>query len=481
MGNDIPIDEFLANIKKISFRDFSRIDPDIAKLVFRLPYIAFKVRPDFGKPYVSEINPGPVPPTYVHSWAVDISGFFKFRLAESQYGLELNWTSGDHFIIYVPETGQTIKISSLHEMKNTNIELDPLPSTFPVRIYIILRISKDRYASDNVRRHRRFNLKGVYPLDPSKDPSAVLIGDDLNYDTSKAPHQDPWFDDGTKEKPYHGWIQGNNTLAGAKVEEPKQEEGWYLLSRFTPSPGQAANLHVYALVFYNEQVSRLRIYLLPGNRLVAATGIEVRLRLLARAPGTKSDFVMLEGAFFDDDSRPHKWREALLIVPTLSLKKWTMVETNMLYPMAKDLPSGQDTSGPGIQTEDPRFPNQEDWFKPVYDSMPEGYESWMGNMRLQAEITPFQQATADLDFIGKGVGQAIQEFNSTGGSFFNSLKDTVSSAVTAGKGAYGAAKSIYDKVKENHSEKTTQMFLFQAYSHSESELSADLSRQWQLE
>lgn len=456
MSEDTPIKELLAAIESVRFRDFTRIDPTIAARIKKLRFIPFQVSPDFGREYVSAIDPGPVSPTYVHSWAIDVQGFKTFRFAVAKDALALNWNNGDEVLVYVPETGQTTKIASAHDLRTQPVELNPVPSTSPARIYVILRTSTARWSNGTERSYRRFRVEGVYPLDAFDDPRAVLVGDDLNYDTNNAPNQDPWLDDGTKSNPLHGWIQGENTLSGAEVEPPRPEEGWYLLGRFTPPPGHSADMDLYTLVYYNEQVSRLRLYVLPKPQ-VAATGLEARLRLLGRTPGSGANYDRLEGAFFDDDSRPHTWSEARLIVPTLTSNKWTMVETSFLYPMAKDLPCGKDTSGLGlitdegvITTEDPRFPSQQDWFKPIYDSTFEGFESWMGNIRLQVELTPFERGTANLDFIGEGVGQAIQAFNSQGDSFLKSLKDSVGSSIETGKEAYGAAKWVYDKTKESH-------------------------------
>ncbi|MDX1436261.1 MAG: hypothetical protein R3335_05595, partial [Anaerolineales bacterium] len=457
-GNDPSDWEELLADAKISFADFKRIDPDLAARVRKLKFLPFRVQPDFGRAYITRIDPGLVPPTYIHSWAIDIANFSEFRLAAAPDGLALNWGTGDEVILYVPETGQTTSITSAQDLRQKPLELNPLPGAFPVRIYIILRTSKERWASGTGKEHRRFIIEGLYPVNPAGDPKAFLVGDDLNYvthlDTKSAPQHEPWFDDGSKEKVWQGWVQGRNTQSGVEVEEPRPEEGYYLVARFTPPPGESSDMHVHALVYYNEQKSTVRVYLLPGQRVDPATGLEVRLRLLGRDPREKAGYARLEGAFFDDDMRPHEWSEALMIVPSIVADKWTMVETNMLFPMARALPSGKDASGPGfvtdegvVTTNDPRFPLQKDWLVPVYDST---FESEMENIRLQLEVTPFERGQAQLDFIGMGVGTAIKESTNSGDPFISLMKDSVSSAIDAGKSAYKVGDWIYGKVKESH-------------------------------
>lgn len=438
----------------VTFPDYGRIDPKIAADLMPVPLLPFEVHPDFGGPYASVIDPGPVPPTYVHSWAFAMSGFTTFKLSPARDGLELNWLSGDHVVFYVPETGQRKVFTSEVELRASVVELSPLPAAFPVRAYLILKASTERWADPSERRQRRFRIEGVRPLASADDPKVVLVGDDLNYDTRLAPNHDPWYSDGTPENVSQGWIQGQNTWAGVEVGEPREEDGWYLLARFTPPPQEAADMALNALVYYNEQTSHLRLYVLPGPRLDGATGLDVRLRLLGRDPGSKSGYVPLKGAFFDDDSSPHTWSEAHLPITRLATNRWTMAQTSVLFPMATDLPAGQDTSGPGlttdegrILTDDPRFPPRSEWLKPIYDSQ---FESQNGNIRLQVEITPFERGSADLDFIGEGVGAAIQDSTPSGDPFLKILKDSIGSAIETGKGANKAADWIYQKVKASY-------------------------------
>lgn len=437
----------------LTIPDHRQITSEMAAKLSQQRLRRFQVVPDFGEPCDSVIDPGPVPATFVHSWAIDIAGFTSFRVAPAQAGLDLNWTSDDHVVLYVPETGQRETFTTEQDLRTRIVKLNPLPSTAPVRVYLILKTSVERWADPSERRFRRFVIEGLRPLGSVGTPRAVLVGDDLNSDTSTKLNHEPWFDDGSTDKVWQGWRQGKNTWATVEVEEPIVEQGWRLMARFTPPPHTETDLKIYALVYYNEQYSQVRLYVLPGPD-VAATGLDIHLRLLGRSPTSSSDYVCIDGAFFDDNANPSTWSEAHLPITRLASNRWTMAQTSMLYPMARDLPCGEDTSGPGMTTDegriltnDPRLPAREDWLKPVYDSK---FEKQCGNIRLQVEITAFERGTADLDFIGTGVGTAIQQPTPSGDPFLTILKDSVASAISTGKDAHKAADWVFKKVKKSY-------------------------------
>lgn len=451
------------DLRSLRLRDYLRIHPDIiARLRFNR-FVPFQVQPDFGNPYFSPIDAGIIPPTYSHSWAVDLQDFTQFRLYPGKAQVNLNWVSGDNISVYVPETGQIVNFASETSLRNDLVQLQPLPNPaggavqYPRRIYIILLTSKERYVSAVSREFRRFGLEGMQTTDTCPNLRTLLVGDTLNYDVSNAPNQLPWFRDGDGNSIYHPWLQGPNTDPQRLCPEPKEEDGWYLVGRFTGRPIIKGEINtdleaLWLLVYYNEQLSRLRLYFLP--KMENVTGLEVRLRLLARDPNTEAGYIQLEGAFFDDDPRTQRWSEALLIIPgvgklnpSLVQDRWVMMETNLLFPMAKAIPTMKDASyTPGaasLPPDDPAFPDRKNWYIPLYDCE---FEHQMGNIRLEVEITPFQQASAKLDFIGRGVGLAIQQLSGSSISPFSVLKDTVETGI----GAYKAASSIYDYLKAEY-------------------------------
>lgn len=455
--------ETAIDFNSLRFRDYARIHPDVIARLRYNRFVPLQVQPDFGNPYFSPIDAGTVPPTFRHSWAVDLEGFTQFRLYPGKAQLNLNWASGDELSIYVPATGQVVSFATETSLRNDVVQLQPLPNPagggnqYPTRIYLILRTSSERYVAAGSQDYRRFGLEGLQTIDDSPNLSALLVGDTLNYDTSNAPNQQPWFRDGDGDSIYHPWLQGPNTDPQRLCPEPKEEEGWYLLGRFTGHPTLKGEIKtqmeaVWLLLYYNEQLSRLRLYFLPKVKDV--TGLEVRLRLLARDPQTKAGFVQLQGAFFDDDPRTQRWNEALLILPgvgkvnpSLAQDRWVMAELNILFPMTKGMQTMKDTSytkgSPSLPPDDPSFPERKDWYVPLYDCE---FEKQMGNIRLQVEITPFQRGAAKLDFIGRGVGLAIQQLAGSSISPFTVLKDTVETGI----GAYKAANSIYNWMKTEH-------------------------------
>lgn len=453
MSNDSSFDKSI-DFRSLRFRDYLRIRPEVIARLRKNRFVPFEVQPDFGEAYFAPIDPGILPPTFCHSWTIDLQNFSKFHLYPGKNKLDLNWASGDKVTVYVPQTGQVEHFVSENSLRNDLIQLQPLPATgsggsqqYPSRIYVILRTSKERHVSAVAREFRRFHLEGLQTTENNPNMHAVLLGDTLNYDTSQAPNQEPWFRDGDGDSIYHPWLQGKNTDPLRLCPEPRPEEGWYLVGRFTGRPAVKGETKinfepVWMLVYYNEQLSRLRLYLLP--KLKNVTGLELFLRLLGRDPKNKAAYIRLEGAFFDDDPRPQRWGEAHLVIPGVTQERWVMVETNILFPMAKAIPTMKDTSytpgDPALPPDDPAFPERKNWFVPLYDCE---FEAQMGNVRLSVEITPFLQSTAVLDFIGRGVGTAIQQLKGSSIFPFTALKDSVETGI----GAYKAANSIYEYIK----------------------------------
>ncbi|SFM14133.1 hypothetical protein [Nitrosomonas communis] len=445
MANNIPNDftpvlpwwsEMIGN-----FADPWMIDADLLARMRPRQLVPLLVLRDQMSPYGTIIDPGPISPTYVHSWALDMEGILAFRLSFPANGVRLNFQSGDTVSVYVPETGQRVTLSSEYELRSKLITLMGVSGgVYPRRIYIILRTSGERYAGPTGQAYRRFRMDGIWSDQETgkTQPKIVLIGDNLNTVLRPGPTDPGWFVDSNGDAKFAPWTSNANTLTGRQLEFPDRRDGWYLLARFTDTSTSGEDAPIWALLYYNEQLSRLRLYVLP--LVVTATGIEVRIKLFARHPNT--GYQQLKGAFFDDDPRTPRWDEAFIVIPAYSRDRWVMVETSMLFPMAEKPVSGnKDTSAPA---QVPVVPNEplpavDKWYFPVYDAT---FEATLNNVRLQVEFTPFLRSVADLDFIGRGVGKVVQQVGAP--TAWTVIKETGSK----GKDVYELAEKIFNAVKD---------------------------------
>jgi hypothetical protein len=444
------------DLTKLSVRvvDYARIDPDLASSVKTLNYLPFAVRPDQGPAYTAEIDPGPIPPTFCHSWSLDLEGLHRFRLRVDVARTALNFDDGDRVTVYAPETGQSVELDSDADIRTMWIQLLAVPGSQPARaperVYLILHTSAARYASAAARSPRRLVLKGLVS---DSDPAAArvwLVGDTLNSTPSTPKAQQYWLKDGRGEWLPQPWKPAGGVSSTALIEEPRPEKGWYLLARFTRSQG-GDDTPIWAVVHYNEQLSRLRVHV--WSEVETATGLEVRLKLLAQDAGAKAGYKALEGAFFDDDMRTQTWSEVQLTIEGLREREWRVVETGVLFPMAKALPGAKDateadqTNVPATggtvygHTHKASIPPVKNWYVPLYDSIA---ENQMRNVRLQVAITAFTRGEADLDFVGKGIGTAAQNLDDSGDPMLSVLKEAAKEGISAGK----AGKGLYDGLKE---------------------------------
>lgn len=441
--------------------DYERVDPEVAKTLSKLGYVPFAVKPDQGKSYLAAIDPGLIPPTYCHSWALDLENITRFRLRANTTVTDLNFDDGDRLAIYVPETGQNVELGSDQDLLSNWIELDAVPNTspkrFPTRLYIILRASPARYAPGQTMKARRMRLEGLYTDASQAAGKAWLVGDTLNHTPTSPTSQQFWLRDGRGEMLPQPWLPAGGVASHELIEEPRPENGWYLMARFT---GYQAgdDTPIWAVVHYNEQTSRIRVHV--WSEIENATGLEVRLKLFGQDATAGAGYVQLEGAFFDDDPRTQTWREGYEVISELNEREWRMVELGVLFPMAKDLPGARDAShhdrpgsslpgktGGGASEKAAghvhhvSVPLVQEWYVPIYDSIA---EQQLRNVRLRLELRAFTKGKAAFDFVGKGIGTAAQDLDDAGDPMVNVLKEAAKEGISAGK----AGKELYDGLKE---------------------------------
>jgi len=395
-----------------------KIHPKLSQL-----YIPFEVKPYLGPKHPTPINAGDVPPNYHHTWAFDLLGLDSFSLAYN--GIHLQWESGDSLSLYDYSLLNPLiaTYTSDLDLTSTIVKVQQLKGGEYKRLYLCLRTGPEGTV-------RSFQVSGLHVPKAGVNLEALLIGDDLNYDQN-GPLLDPDKVAG-HEKIYAPWKPYSpGVIIGVSIPPPRAEDGWFLLANNTTQ----RETGVFTLLFYNERTSCLRAYLYNTSLSSDATFYRVTFSLAGRAPGI--GFIPLKGAFFNADPRPQKWSSASFTIPIWPKKTWAFAETNLLYPMAEDLPGAKSPLGS-------TFP--ESYYRPLYE---EEYEQGLNNCRLVITIQGFQLGELKGDLVGQAIGEAVQKTISSDITGFNLLKGAASAIITG--------KDYYDKGTNFH--KSLQDFL----------------------
>jgi hypothetical protein len=400
------------------------LEPEMYKgPLSKLKFVPFETLPFLGVKRVSPINAGPVPPSFVHSWGIDVQGFASFRLAFRPGHLQLDWSSGDR-ILAVDSYGQTLRaFGSYNDVAKQDIIVQPTAfdsGRSHVRLYLTLETS-------SLETLRRFEPHGLYVVGTSTgNEEALLVIDDLNYSSTLGPFfrtldgddvEQPWRPRGANTSPFT-----------PTLEEPKADEGWRLLGKNTTDPEAG----FYSLVYYNERKSKLRAYLYNDTIETNVSGYSAQFRLRGR---NKKGFEDLEGAFFGLDPRPHEWWQATVTIPIWPRQTWALVEVPFFYPMASHLPDGQ----PKPSTKLPVH-----YYQSVYEDQ---FTESLRNVVLLLTVTPFFKAAVKADVVGEAIGHAIQQFSSGPIDSLGMLKG-IFEAVKEGKDYYSKGSDFHKAIKE---------------------------------
>lgn len=343
-----------------------------------------------------KINPGKIPPNYVHTWALDVccsdgTGTFSLGFEE----LELDWDS-DLIKIYNAsgaQLGQEFKSLSdavTKEFKCSFTEYDRImPGTNKryKRLYITLETS-------STKRDRRMILTCFRTRE--KPPSGTeirLVEDDVNYNTSED-FVASWTDDGTFVRVCPPWVDSISApikeceyLERIEDAPPLREDGWYLVAENVTKFDNSFP----ALIYYNEIESKLRIYLYNYN-LPSATGYIVKLQLLCN-----NGLEAIEngyGYIFPVIPNPKYWNCATGIIACWPSGHWAVFDCPVLYPMARKMPTT--TSGRifgSLHVES------------LYESK---FLDGKRNVKIQVSITPYDEGELLGEAVGRAIGEAIQ-------------------------------------------------------------------------
>jgi hypothetical protein len=275
-------------------------------------------------------------------------------------------------------------ITSNVDLWDNVLDISSLPQSGSgyVRLYVVLETSP-------MRAQRKLRIDGIKPVAGLAGAGeALLVGDDINYNTN-GPFVDA-LDIHGKKNLCAPWSPGcANTFAGP-LERAGRSEGWYLVGKNTKDA--RGDKGFFSLVYYNERISRLRVYLFNSSLSQDVTAYTIRVSLWGK---TSVGYKELRGAFFDLDARPARWSSAEMVLPVWPINTWTRVEIPMLYPMAESLYGIQDIEG-----ERPCS------FRAVYE---ERMGESLRNVRLRIELTGYIKLSVEGDIDGKAVGTAIQQ------------------------------------------------------------------------
>lgn len=377
------------------------------------------------------INPGPVPPNFVHTWALDVKSMNTFTL----HFKRANLASDDLVKVFIKE--------SFLQMDTEGQYLPPVPilyaygnSPWPLTVNLnnlqghnedveytwnsIKRKYKRVYIqleTSATKKERELVIDGVtIPQSKTGVEEALLVGDSLRYEDwnpgSVIQVEDVKFDlNGQKIKlikPLKKFWIGQCTHP-----KPERKDGWYLLGQILKDEGQG----FYALVYYNERQSKVRVYLYNYGVKVG-TGYSVRLSLMGLfktpAPGYNDkwidQFQELKGAIFPMHPNPNRWSDCVIVlpgeldtesdVPRWTYNSWISFEVPMLMPMAETISTAEPSPYQYRQS-----PAGNPYYRSVYD---EKFITNLKNIMFKIEVASYDQGQISGNMVGKAVGEALK-------------------------------------------------------------------------
>jgi hypothetical protein len=400
----------------------------------------------YGGPHVydrkpAQINPGNIPPNFAHTWILDLKGIEAFRLHLASFE-DIKLHKDDRVSIYNLQglKSNPPKPLTSFSVFATAAEMTVDLSTAPYdkvrtgpdykRVYIQLETSSEYVP-------RRFIISGLEIDDQTTgDEEALLFNDDINYSSviiaveqnkqgipNKIPA--PWVP---------GWYTHYNNIA-----LPDSTQGWYLTAKYFTSPDQS----FYAMVYYNEQKSLLRLYLYNLDMPMNVTGATVTVSLERFTPAPKDSpypgRCPLSGALFSLHPNPNRWSSAEIPLPYWGPGTWTCVEVPILYPMAENIPVDLSKAAPLPPTVH---------YRSLYE---EPLQKGLRGILLKLHIDTYDFGEFDGTLTGQAVGEAIEALSQQPG-FFDTLKaagGAVGDIFKNGYAVYKGIKDFYDKVVAN--------------------------------
>ncbi|UCE06314.1 MAG: hypothetical protein JSW07_22515 [bacterium] len=460
----IPWTTELADAQKNRIKMFE-LEPKLLPPKYSGPHIPSEIIPLEVAVYKAKkdtiiINPGPVPPNFVHTWIIDLRDIDVFNL---YFGSppDILLDKNDYIKIFTakellqptPQPMKTIKVTSsakelVIDISKVNPDQTKNGKKYK-RIYLQLETSA-------ISMSRRFVLKGLEKtMQKTGQEEALVVADDINYNTNAyiTETYNRW---GKKLKLHAFW----NPLYGFSYPQPAKKDGWYQIGKCLADYGQG----FFTLAYYNEQRGLLRLYLY-NYELTDATVYSVKLSLLGRNAKQYTgydktikwleEYDELKGAFFPTDPNPNKWGSITLPIKYWSKNQWALIEVPLLYPMAEKLPAAKLAALPGVPAT---------WYRSIYeDELQKGKR----NMMLQVEVGSYLKGELEGDFVGKGVGKAIQTINGSGGPSASEVAKGIWEGIKQGKDWFdkaekfhGEAQTYYNSIKGTAAANDPSMKIF---------------------
>ena len=371
------------------------------------------------------IDPGNIPPNFVHTWILDVKDIESFRLHfESLDDVKLD--KDDRITIHnVDSLKNNIPLASFDITNSvTEMTVDISNAGYDrvidgksyKRVFVQLETS-------SVNTPRRFVVSGLKTTEQKEDTAEVLVlGDDLDYQGSNIVEN--------VASPFHAGVHTNNNA----YPPAHKKDGWYLIGKDVADQSKAFN----TLAYYNEQRGRLRLYLRNQDMPINVSGATVTVSLWRYAEKKNdygevwTDSEQLKGAFFPLHPNPNKWSSATVPLVNWGHHNWACIEVDMLYPMGENIPV--DPGGAFFQPDN--------WYYSLYE---EPLKQGLRNIQLRVKVDTYDYGTLNGTWVGKAVGEALQELDGATGD--TSLIDMVKEAAKTGGDVYEGAKKVHDGVK----------------------------------
>ncbi len=387
----------------------------------------------------ARIDPGSIPPNYVHTWVLDVAGIA---------ALDFHPYAGNTFQLDAADRLSFFDLDGLQQdppqplvvitpaSKSNELRIDLSKArTLPLHGKTYCRVFLQLETSPAVK-PRRLRLEALLNETANDgDEEILLLGDDLD---PTAPYIYPAVDSqGTPtpgiSSPFH-----NDTETGFHAYPPTlEEDGWFLLGRNLTDRSKL----FYSLVYYNEARGLLRIFLYNLELPTNVTGFTLTASLVGLAPkpttpGGPSYLTgqELEGAFFPLHPNPNKWSSARVPLPTWFHGSWTCVEIPIAYPMGSNLPID-------LALASPRAPGL---YRALYE---EPLARGQRVVALRLQVDSYDMGKLEGEWHGKAIGEAIQTLGkSPNGNGFIST-DLLKGAAKAGGDIFKGGKKIYEGIK----------------------------------
>jgi len=384
----------------------------------------------------ASIDPGSIPPNFVHTWGVDLSkdiDWFKLSF-DSIQDIQLKWNpsgpSGDCLSV-IDSCGQVLaRFWGLYEIQAAAVPLKTVPCVHDEgrthkRIYLVLETSP-------VKGPRRMVLKKLRLLKPKITATeALLVDDPVSYATTNV------FVDAIDQTLYPPWHSSNQTGSMPSTGKPTPDKGWHLLAINVTNPAS----QFYHLVYYNELESKLGFYLFNRTLPQEVTSFVAEITLKGKVGDEydKTQYATLIGAIFPQGVRPKDWSKARIPIPKWEKGKWTYFEVPIFYPMVEVLPVD--------------FINLNPAGNPYLSLYEDPFKKGLRNVKLEIKVLWQLQLDQTSQLIAKALGDAVQKMPAQKANLADYALlawDSIKQGYEWGKGA----KDFFDGLKKYSGDST---------------------------